>query len=339
MEAIGQAPAIPPGHRVPEGFEPDSPEVVTAWLIELGADYGTEENANLLAAQGVESLYDTLFTRADLVEWGFTVLKARRIKEAADALRHSLGLAPVEEAVPVQAEVQVQRVVQDRGEKPTLKPVPTATGSNRSGVADMAGRVSVAVWVASLVVYTSQVISNQASQVVRSIRLRPTQDLVELQALISDGDDKKLGAAIVGALSDKMQVFITAGVIMRGSGVEMLRTMLAPIFNRSKEATALLYKQWNSFPQCRARAKLYEWLQALGELAEELAIQGEVVSSAMKQAAVREGISTPALKDVAAAVELASSVKEDITDEEVFAIVRRKALQYSNEATSHDAAR
>ena len=117
MDAIGPAPAIPPGHRVPEGFEPDSPEVVTAWLIELGAEYGTEDNANILAAQGVESLYDTLFTRADLIEWGFSTLKARRIKEAADALRHSLGLAPVEEAAPVQAEVQVQRVVQDRGDK------------------------------------------------------------------------------------------------------------------------------------------------------------------------------------------------------------------------------
>ena len=91
MEAIGPAVVIPPGHRVPNGLEPDSEEVVAAWLMDMGEDYGTDDNVNILAAQGVITLYDTLFTRQDLEEWGIPRLKARRIKESADAVRRSLG--------------------------------------------------------------------------------------------------------------------------------------------------------------------------------------------------------------------------------------------------------
>ena len=284
MEAIGAAAIRPPGHNVPEDFEPDSDEVVTAWLILLGPEYGTEEIVNIMAAHGVVTLYDTLFTKADLVEWGIPVIKARRMKEAADALRGSLGLAPVPEDVAVQAEVQIQRIVPDT--RLTLKPIPVATGSNKSGVADMAGRVTVAVWVASLVIYASQAISAQAGAVVRSLRLRPTQILSDMQLMLSAADDQKLGAAVAGAMSDKMQVFVTAAVLMRGSGVEMLKVLLSPMFNRSKEAVAMLYEQWHGFPTCRSKAKLYEWLQSLGELAEELSLQGETLSSAMKQACI-----------------------------------------------------
>ena len=38
MEAIGPAAIIPPGHEVPADFEPDSEEVITAWLITMGPD-------------------------------------------------------------------------------------------------------------------------------------------------------------------------------------------------------------------------------------------------------------------------------------------------------------
>ena len=65
MDAIGPAAIVPPGHAVPEDMEPDSEEVVTAWLISMGPEYGTEENVNIMAAHGVNTLYDTLFTRAD----------------------------------------------------------------------------------------------------------------------------------------------------------------------------------------------------------------------------------------------------------------------------------
>ena len=115
----------------------------------MGPEYGTEENVNIMAAHGVNTLYDTLFNRADLIEWGIPLIQAHRMKEAADALRGRLGLAPVPEDVPVQAEVQVQRVIQDN--KAVLKPIPVAVGSNKSNIADMAGRCTIAVWVASFV--------------------------------------------------------------------------------------------------------------------------------------------------------------------------------------------
>ena len=111
MDAIGPAAIVPPGHAAPEDMEPDSEEAVTAWLISMGPECGTEELMNVMAAHGVTTLYDTLFTRADLLEWGIPPIKARRIKEAADALRGRLGLAPVPEDAPVQAEVQIHREI------------------------------------------------------------------------------------------------------------------------------------------------------------------------------------------------------------------------------------
>ena len=67
----------------------------------------------------------------------------------------------MEEDVPAAAEVQIQRVVQ----APTaLKPIPVASGSNKSGVADMAGRVTVATWVATLVLWCTQNINRQVGE-------------------------------------------------------------------------------------------------------------------------------------------------------------------------------
>ena len=124
MEAL-QGVARPPGFSVPIGHEPDSEDVVAAWLNDLGPGYATQALQAALEAAGVVTLYDLTFTRAELVDMGFTIQQARRVKEAADNVRQSLGYAPVlEEAVQAQAEVVVQQPAAPRGEKRPMKPVP-----------------------------------------------------------------------------------------------------------------------------------------------------------------------------------------------------------------------
>ena len=87
----------------PESETPGDEDSIEMWLADMDPDYAAEERANALAAMGVNTLYDTLSTRQQLFdEARYTPIQAARIKEAADNLRGSLGLAPVPEPVEAQ---------------------------------------------------------------------------------------------------------------------------------------------------------------------------------------------------------------------------------------------
>ena len=82
MEALEGDGHHPPGWRL-DGLNPQAEDSIELWLAGMGEEYAEEERVNALAAMGVNNLYDTLFTRQQLVdEAGFTPYIVGRRKKA-----------------------------------------------------------------------------------------------------------------------------------------------------------------------------------------------------------------------------------------------------------------
>ena len=88
-----------PGHGIPEGVDPSTTAGVRAWVASFGVQAMVDRNyADMLIAEGYETLYSLDFTVKELTEMGdnaddaVPAGRAKRLVRGAQAVMKKLGV-------------------------------------------------------------------------------------------------------------------------------------------------------------------------------------------------------------------------------------------------------